>query len=82
MASSYSSVVKNNLYGMLTPAENVCSSTAYYKRGLNIPGIQVTDKDLNTLINVYEYAKTNALAHGPIIIQILIGHVGIPVSIL
>ncbi|KAK6089472.1 hypothetical protein P3W45_001609 [Vairimorpha bombi] len=63
-------ICENNKYSMWSREDDVCSYRDYYKRGYNIPGIRIEDKDISKLIDVLKFAREHAIKYGPIIIQI------------
>lgn len=63
-------VCENNRYGMWTPAESISPDTNFYLRGGSIPGIRVAHRNIFGLVSVLRHARSHALEHGPIIVQI------------
>lgn len=63
-------VCENNHYSMWTPESNSTTYPEYFKRGYNIPGIRLTDKNITQLIDVFTFARQHAIEKGPIILQI------------
>lgn len=63
-------VCENNKYGMGTSAERSSQNTQYFKRGDQIPGIQVNAMDILAVKKATEFAKDWTVSgKGPLLVE-------------
>ena len=62
-------VIENNHYGMGTSVARATRAPALYKRGDFLPGFRVDGMDVVAVKQATEYAKSYALQHGPLLVE-------------
>lgn len=63
-------ICENNHYAMGTSTQRSTKFSNYHARDPSIPGIRCDGQDIFSVIKTMEYAKTHALNHGPIFLNI------------